>query len=202
MALARKCVLLLAICASGSSLAASGAAIPDPQQRIATAQEKFQSVVQHTPEKEVDASAYFTEGKSANEVRNSLANTPVAVRGFFHGATPTGGGGYTLHATETLDDAFANYQREHLHFIKMRLDMTAKMEASETDETARNALAMHRKQAEQSKRDLEIHGLRIIGVELKGKAKAIKDFKEKNPFVRVVELKENGKPQPAILPTK
>ena len=74
------------------------------------------------------------------------------------------------------------------------------MVATETNEEARKALVQHRKEAEQMASDFDLVGIRVVGLELHGKAKEIAGFKEKNSFVRVIELKEYGKPQSAILP--
>ena len=78
--------------------------------------------------------------------------------------------------------------------------MEDRMIATETNEEARKALTSHRKEAEQMKADFEMKGIRVIGLEIHGKIKEMADFKERNSFVQVVELKENGKPLPAILP--
>lgn len=43
-------------------------------------------------------------------------------------------------------------------------------------------------------------GLRIIGIEESGKAQDIKSYKDSHGFVRVIEITEGLKSQPAILP--
>lgn len=186
---------------SGVSYAESGSATPATQQRITSAHEKFQQALVNAPEKEVEAAMYFANDMSLEQLRMSLRNVPLTVKGFLHG-TPSYGGGYSLSPGETLDQAIANYRRDHLSFLQQRMQMEDRMVATETNEEARKALTSHRKEAEQMTSDLELRGIRVIGLELHGKTNVMADFQERNSFVRVVELKENGKPQPAILPPK
>lgn len=194
-------LLFLTLLVPGVLLAASGASNSDPHQRIVTATEKFHAVIQRNPEEEVIATAYFATGMPVEEIRQSLHQVALTVKGFLHG-TPSHSGGYTLNPGETVEQALSNYQRDHLHFLQMRMEMEDKMIASEQDQGVRAALIAHRQEAEQVKADVEQRGLRLIGVEFHGKARAIMEFKERNRFVRVVELKESGKPQPAVLPAR
>lgn len=167
--------------------------------RISSAKAKFQKVLSETPQEKVDVVAFFTNDISLEDVKGALRNIPLEVRGFRHG-TQSYGGGYIIKQGETFEDAASSYRRDHLLFIQKRMDSEDRMIAAEVDSDRRKALIKHRAEADQMKADFNEKGLRIIGVEIHGQAKDISIFAEQNPFVRVIELKEKGKPQPAILP--
>jgi hypothetical protein len=169
------------------------------EERILSAKAKFQSVLSETPQKKVDAIAFFTNDMSLEDVKAALRNTPLVVKGFRHG-TQSYGGGYIFKQGEMLEEAMLNYRRDHLLFIQTRMDTEDRMIVAETNIDLRKALISHRAEAGQMKADFNEKGIRIIGLEVYGHAKDIGAFAEKNPFVRVIELKEKGKPQPAILP--
>jgi hypothetical protein len=177
-------------------------ALPDSAvlERVAVAKAQFQDVLAKTPEKEVRVAAFFTNDVSLENVRDALRNSPnLVLKGFRHG-TESYAGGYGLKSGETIDEAIVNYRRDHLFFLEKRMEMEDQMPSMATDETLKKAIIAHRKGSEQMKTDFEERGLRIIGVELSGKAKHIGNFKDETPFVRVVELQEGEKHQPAILP--
>lgn len=169
-------------------------------ERIGIAKAQFQDVLTKTPEKEVRVTAFFTNDMSLENVRDALRNSPnLVLKGFRHG-TQSYAGGYGLKSGETVDEAIVNYRRDHLFFLEKRMEMEDQMPSMATDVNLQKAIIAHRKESEQMRVDFEERGLRIIGVELYGKAKHIGNFKDETPFVRVIELKEDGKPQSAILP--
>ncbi len=167
--------------------------------RVLVAQERFNQVLQKTPDKIIDVIAFFTNDITLENLHAEVQGKPFKVKGFRHG-TQSYGGGYSLGVNETLDVAIENYRRDHTLFIEKRMEIEDNLLSTETDESLRLALIKHRKEAEQMKQDFEERGLRIIGVELYGKAKDIQNFKEEHGFVRVIEVVEKGKPQSAILP--
>jgi len=174
-------------------------AIPPVDVRVAQAEAGFAQVLKNTPEKEVRVAVFFTNDISLQDARMALSYSPLAVKGFRHG-TQFYSGGYSLKQGETLDEAVANYPRDHLFFLQKRMEMEDKMLVTATNAELRNAITTHRKEADQMKADFDKNGIRVIGVEVGGRAKDIQDFKDRNSFARVIELKENGKPQPAIVP--
>jgi hypothetical protein len=87
-----------------------------------------------------------------------------------------------------------------MFFLQKRMEMEDKMLVTATNADLHNAIIAHRKEADQMKADFDKNGIRVVGVEVGGRAKDIQDFKDRNAFVRVIELKENGKPQSAIVP--
>ncbi len=189
-------IFLLAVTLAFSSISF---AITTLDERISTARENFESVLQDTPDKDVSVTAFFTNDMSLEDVRASLSNSPLSVKGFRHG-TQSYSGGYTLNPGETIDVAIVNYRNDHSFFLQKRMELEDSMLRTETDDGLRKAIVIHRKEADQMKTDFEKNGIRVIGVEFYGRVKDIQDFKEKNSFVRVLELKEKGKPQSAILP--
>jgi hypothetical protein len=77
---------------------------------------------------------------------------------------------------ETVDDAIKNYRRDHLFFLQKRMELEDDMIATEANDELREAITKHRKEVEQMRADFEEKGLRIIGVEVSGKARDIQDF--------------------------
>lgn len=189
-----KALLLLSLIVPTVSFAS-----PPMEARIAKAEEDFGQVLKNTPEKEVRVAAFFTNDMSLESVRTVFSNSPLAVKGFRHG-TQSYGGGYSFKQGETLDEATVNYRRDHLAFLQQRMELEDNVLATGINDDLRKAIVNHRKEADQMKVDFEKNGIRVVGVEVQGRAKDIQDFKEKNSFVRVIELKERGKPQSAILP--
>lgn len=80
--------------------------------------------------------------------------------------------------------------------------MEEKILRTETDPRLLEAVSVSLKQAEQMETDFEEHGLRIIGLDVSGHAADLQDFKGRRSFTRVIELKEAGRPQPAIVPNQ
>lgn len=169
------------------------------EERILSAHERFDQVLKKTPDKVIEVTAFFTNDVTLENLRMELQKVPLKVKGFRHG-TQSYSGGYSLSTNETVDEAIENYRRDHTLFIEKRMDIEDDLLSTEIDEGLRLALVRHRKKAEQMKHDFDEKGLRIIGVELRGKIKDIKNFKDKHGFVRVIEVTEKGKPQSAIFP--
>lgn len=174
-------------------------AAPSDVARVAKADADFAQALKNTPDKEVSAVAFFNNDMSPQDVRMAFYNTPLVVKGFRHG-TQFYSGGYSLKSGETLDEAIVNYNRDHLFFLQKRMETEDKMLATETNAELRNAMVAHRKEADQMKADFEKNGIRVVGVEVVGRLRDMQDFKGRTPFVRVIELKETGKKQPAIVP--
>lgn len=167
--------------------------------RVAEAEENFGQVLKNTPEKEIRAVAFFTNDMSLENVRTAFGKSPLVVKGFRHG-TQSYSGGYSLKPGEILDEAIVSYKRDHLFFLQKRMEIEDKALAAETNDDLRTAMADHRKEADQMKADFEKNGIRVVGVEVTGRARDVQDFRAKNSFVRVIELIEHGKPQSAIVP--
>lgn len=166
--------------------------------RITSAREEFKKVLAATPDKEVAAIAFFSNDMMLESVRDSAQGSQLTIKGFRHG-TQSYAGGYGFKPGETVDEAIANYRRDHLFFLEKMMEIENNTVGGMRDDNFRKALIAHKKEAEQMRADFEEKGLRIIGVELYGKARHIQDFWDENSFARVVELKSK-KPQPAILP--
>lgn len=169
------------------------------EERILLAHELFGQVLKNTPDKVIEVVVFFTNDITLENLHAEVRGKLFKVKGFRHG-TQSYGGGYSFDTNETVDEAVENYRRDHAFFIEKRIEIVDSLLSKETDESLRLALTKHRKEAEQMKQDFDERGLRIIGVELHGKARDIQNFKDEHSFVRVIEVVEKGKPQSAILP--
>lgn len=195
-----KMLKVFAVLVAGMFFASQSVYAVSVSERVEMVKTQFQDVLAKTPEKEIRVAAFFTNDMTLENVRDALRNSSnIVLKGFRHG-TQSYAGGYNLKPNETVDEAIVNYRRDHLFFLEKRMEVEVQMSSSATDGNLQKAIVAHNKEAEQMKADFEEKGLRIIGIELSGKAKHIKDFMDGNSFVRVVELQEDGKHQPAILP--
>lgn len=175
------------------------AEVAPAEQRIANAQERFNAVLAQNPQQMVDAAIFFANDMSPDQVRSALDGGRFSVRGFRHG-TQAYSGGYIFQQGENLNQAIQSYARDHILFLTRRVQMENQILNTEKDQKLREAVAAHHRDALQTKTDFEKHGLRIIGLDVSGRAADLQDFRIRKPFVRVIELKEKDRPQPAILP--
>lgn len=169
--------------------------------RVAAADEKFNQVVKTEPQKEVHVIMFFSNDMKLSDVQEKFRVSGFDIKGFRHG-TQSYSGGYGISTGETFEQAIVNYERDHLFFLQTRVLAEEKMLTTKMDDQLRKAIVSHQKEAQQMKLDFQTHGLRIIGIELVGRAQALDTFKENNSFIRVVELKDQDAPQSAILPSK
>lgn len=184
------CMLLLA--------SFSASAVAADEERITSAQAKFKDVVTQSPQKMIPATIYFTNNMELEQVKSAVKGQQFAVNGFRHG-TRSHSGGYTLKPSETLDEAMENYTQDHILFLEQRKKQEGDILRTETDANIRKAVISHLEEADKMSADFEEKGLRIIGIDLSGRAVDIQNFKEKNSFARVIELKEGGRSQSAII---
>lgn len=172
------------------------------ERRIAAAKEDFRQTALLTPEKRINAAIFFSNDMPLEQLRTLLVSERhLEIRGFRHG-TQEYSGGYTIASGETIDQAIASYKRDHNLFLQRRIELEDKMAIKETDPARREAFAMHRRDAEQMQADFQAHGIRVVGLEVAGRAMDIQRLYAENKFIRVVEVTTVGKPQPAVLPLK
>ncbi len=164
---------------------------------INDANHRFSEIVSSSPEKEIDVNVFFYNAVTLEQALHNVKVYQVRVKGFRHG-TPENSGGYNIKDGESVEEATKQYRRDHEFFIKQDLIYIKKMMADqENDEVMRTALAARRKAVLQRQDDYAKNGLRIIGIEMQGKAKEIDHFRRNNTgTVRVIEVKEKGLPQP------
>lgn len=193
-------LLTLLVLLVGVSVGSQTVLAQSVSERIASAKAAFDLVLRQTPDKDVRAVAFFANDMSLEEVRGALLKMPnVTLKGFRHG-TVSYAGGYGLRQGETVDQAIVSYKRDHLFFLMKRIEMEGRVPARIANINLKQAIDSHLKEARQMKVDFDANGLRIVGIDIYGKARHIKEFTDATPFVRVIELTEGGKPQPAILP--
>lgn len=174
-------------------------AIPD---RVKFAKQEFQKLVLEKPHKEIQATIYFIEQIALSEVQKSLNNRRFDVTGFKHG-TQYGSGGYNLPSNESLENAFSNYSRDHLAFLKIRLKISENIIAdNKDDEVFLSVISDHQKKTQYIIDDISKNGLRIVGIDVKGKVLILNDFMSEHAFVRLVEERQRGDKKPVIIPNQ
>ncbi len=166
-------------------------------ERTLTAETQFQNVLSETPEKEVNVAVSFTNEITLETIRGALLDSLVTPKSFRH-VTQSDSGGYGLKPGETIDEAIVNYRKQHQFFLEKRIEVENEMVKETTDEDFHKAVIAKNKETKKMKGNFSEDGLRITGVELYGEAEAIQNFMNKNSFVRVIELLEDGKKQSTI----
>jgi len=169
------------------------------EQRIVSAQEKFASVLTQNPQQTVSAAIFFTNDMSIAQIKEAIGGERFSIKAFRHG-TQSYSGGYMLNSGETLDQAMNSYVRDHVLFLTRRMQMENRLLNTEKDPKLLEAVSADLRAAVQMKADFDRHGLRIIGIDVVGSAADLQSFKTRRPFVRGIELKEDGRPQPSIVP--
>jgi len=192
----RLTTLILLLAFATSCLAQS-----QPSRRISEAQESFQLTLLSKPEEKVNAALFFSESMFLVRLKEVLAHTTLEIRAFRHG-TQSYSGGYTFSAGESVEQAIANYSRDHSLFLQKRLELEDRMATTAQNYIESAAFESHRREAEQMQADYQANGIRVIGIEVAGAAKDIAAFQQENAFVRVIELTYRGVPQPAMIPGK
>lgn len=191
--------LIASMIVYGSPVYAQSDSVP-VSARLASAKVALEQIVRDTPEKEIHAVAFFTNDMSLEDVRSTAQQSPaISVKGFRHGTTSYSGG-YGIRHGETIEQAIANYKGAYALALTRRLEIETKAVGKLSEVAIKGAFAKRHKMTLQAKADFERNGLRIVGIEIYGKAKHLKAFGNATPFVRVIEPREVGKPQPAILP--
>jgi len=173
----------------------------DMGQRVRSAASEFREAVRNRPNQSARAVAYLTNSMGVREVQARVPRG-LAIRGFRHGSE-INSGGYTLAPGESVDDAVASYERDHSLFLAVRSEqMRSLLEAEPGDEGMATAVQEGLRLNQQREDDFYQHGLRIIGVELEGRLRDMEQFRSSNGFVRVIELRDENKARPAILPNR
>lgn len=168
------------------------------QDRAAKAQADFDAAVRSAPFRTLRATAYFAQGMQLDDAVERLRDQGLAIKAFRH-SNATESGGYTLREGEPLEEAKQNYRADHARFLNRRVELLQGM-LSDTNvpqtEEMRKELLRTLKEAE----TVQIEGLQIMGVEVEGVASDISKFKERSPFIRVIELVDRDRLHPAIIP--
>tara|TARA_B100001964_G_C14227686_1_gene598456 strand:- start:1670 stop:2212 length:543 start_codon:yes stop_codon:yes gene_type:complete len=148
---------------------------------------QFYDLVSQSPYKNIRVKISFTNDVTLSDIQNVLHKEMVAVKAFYHG-TSSYTGGYRLQEGETLEEAIASYQRDHIFFIKKRIEAEEMILQTTYDKTFQDAVIQHIREAVQMRVDFEKNGVRIIAIEVEGFAIDVAKFSQKNIFVHDVSL--------------
>ncbi|MDO8604752.1 MAG: hypothetical protein Q7K40_05175 [bacterium] len=155
--------------------------------------ETFGEVLEKEPRKEIFATATFTHGMSLEEVKKMTRDVAFAVKGFRHN-TGESNGGCGVGVGETVAQALDNCVRDHSLFLNQRIEIEKKMLPTITDTGLRNAFIAHIEEAQKEQKFL------ITALDLYGRAEDLQRFKERNSFVEMVELMNQDRELPLMIP--
>ncbi len=167
------------------------------QQRIARSQAQFDDFVRNFPEKETTVMASFTRPMEIEEVVASAQLQRLSITGFLHGSA-THSGGYILQPGELVENAIAQYRRDAAFFTDEDIRLNDEMVTSVTDKEVQDALRIRRANLLVRKQELEKVGLKILGVEIRGKGVDLSNFRKVNTYVRVLETLDGSRHSAAI----
>lgn len=171
------------------------------QQRIARSQAQFDDFVRNFPDKETTVLASFARPMEIEEVVTSARAQRLSIAGFLHGSA-SHSGGYTLQPGESVENAVAQYRRDASFFSDGDIRNTDEMIATVTDKEVQQGLRGRRANLLVRKQELDRVGLKIVGVEVRGKGAELSNFQKANTFVRVLEIQDGSRKNAAISPSE
>ncbi len=170
------------------------------EQHIKDASQKFAELVSQAPDESVKVVAHFTNSTTIDQIASIVSNRNLTVIGFRH-RDGQGSGGYTLKPNETVEQALAQYRRDHALFMQREYEMVQRLsETTSTGEDPQETMALSMRLSDVQRRQFQFkaRGLQIIGLELEGPAIAIDKFKKENNFINLMEISIKGVSQPSI----
>lgn len=170
------------------------------QERIIEANRTFQATVAAFPEQEYEVTVSFTRALPLKKAVEKALAQGFQIEGFRHG-DETHSGGYTIAPGQSLDDAMADYELQIPQFVDQPLTNIKRMLRGVSDPELRAALQKSRREFLQQKKVHQEQGMQIIGLDLYGKGKDLARFQQTDSSVRVIELRDGGRRNSAILPT-
>lgn len=170
------------------------------QERIAEANRTFREAVTAFPEAEQAVTISFTQSLPLGVAVEKALIQGFQVEGFRHG-DETHSGGYTIAPGQSLDDAIADYEAQIPQITDQHLANVTRMLRSVSDPELRASLQQSRREFLRQKKALQKQGLQVIGLDLRGKGRALEHFQQTDSSVRVVELRSGSRRNAAILPT-
>ncbi len=171
------------------------------QQRVARSQAAFDEFVRNFPDQETTVLASFVRPMDIEEAVASARVHGLDITGFRHGSSPHSGG-YTLAPGEVLDNAIAQYRHDASFFTNEDIRNTDEMIANVADKEVQQALRERRANLLVRKQELDRVGLKILGVEVRGKGAELSNFQKANTFVRVLEIQDGARKNAAISPSE
>lgn len=169
------------------------------QERILYANRAFREAVTNSPDEEQAVTASFTRSMTLREAVDKALAQGFTIEGFRHGDA-THSGGYIIAPEQSLEDAMAKYEASIPALIEQHLVNVEDMLQDESDEESRAALEQSRREFLQQREKYKRQGLRVIGIDLRGKGRALEQFQQTDPSIRVMELR-HGNRRNAAIPT-
>lgn len=168
--------------------------------RIDAANSTFDDHVESAPNQDMSVTASFKYGVSIYEAVAQVKAYGLTIEGFRHGDAAHSGG-YTMRLGEPVQAAIDQYDYDRRFFTQRDLENTEEMMTTATDKAVLPALQKRKRETVSRQERDEREGLLIIGIDLHGKGKSLKEFSEAHAFVRVMEIREDERRNAAILPT-
>jgi hypothetical protein len=144
------------------------------------------------PDKEIEAVIFFKNERDLEGVVSSDYSEKFKVVGFRHG-NKNYSGGYNLKDGESLSEAIESYRRDHIKFLQEdEKNMRIIADESDGDAQIKNAASARLRSIVGRQDDYIKNGLRIVGLEVKGKPKGLIDLWESGSHnVRAIKVKES-----------
>lgn len=172
-----------------------------PEARIARANAAFREQVESFPDQETNVTASFTQPRSIHDAVAEAQAHGLTIQGFRHGDASSSGG-YTMTAGEDIEKALRQYEYDLKFFPEQDLKLTEQMLASEKDPTLIEALQTRKRDIIARQQKQEKEGFVIVGIDLRGRGKALKQFSDERPYVLGMELRDGARRSSAIFPNR
>lgn len=172
----------------------------DPQeQRIAHAKNAFNQQLAAFPDDEVSVTAFFKNPKSVEQAINEARSHGLRLQGFRH-VLGESSGGYLLTPGESIEAAVEQYQADHVKFLEQQIAHMTQMLGNSKHQAEKASIAAKLNELENRRAVLSREGLQIIGIDVRGTARKLKQFAGANPSIHVLELRQDGRVQSPIRP--
>lgn len=169
------------------------------QDRILAANRAFREAVTNSPNEEYAVTASFTHSMPLREAVEKVLAQGFIIEGFHHG-DDTHSGGYIIAPGQPLEDAIMKYESSIPAFIEQHLINIEGLLQRESEEESRAALQQSRRELLQQQEEYKREGLRVIGIDLRGKGRDLERFQRVDSSIRVMELRSRNRRESAILP--
>ena len=174
--------------------------IVDPEeQRIAHAKSAFNQRLAAFPDDDVSVTAFFKEPRSVEQAIEEARSHGLRLQGFRH-VLGESSGGYLLTPGESIEAAVAQYQADHVKFLRQQIAHMTQMLTTSKHEAEKASIAAKLNELENRRAVLSREGLQIVGIDVRGTARKLKQFAVANPSIHVLELRQDGRVQSPIRP--
>jgi len=183
---------------------------PDLRNFVAEGNFKFNTELTRKPEKVFETTLSFNREIGIDEAirvvfpnnRGKDGKSKVKIKAFFHAnedAESTGA--YIIPEGDSLDTTVDRYLRQKIFMYETRIQLVRNQLSDELSEPMRIELEKMLATTLQGYDDLNISGLKVIGVRLEGRGKSLKSFKKVNRrLIRASLISEPDFYESAIAP--